>query len=139
MFEHMPLILAQEDAPPTGADSANQGQLPIEGQPSGAPGGTQQQQQPGSSIMPMMWIIMIGVMFWLIFMGPQRKEKKRRTAMLAALSKGDKIQTVGGVLGTVIEVREADVVVKVDENANTRLRFARSAIQSVVQDQQEKS
>ena len=137
MFEHMPLILAQENAPPTGFDSADQGQ-PIEGQPSGAPGGTQQpQQQPGGSMMPMVWMIGLVAMFWLIIMGPQRKEKKRRAAMLSALGKGDKIQTVGGILGTVIEVREADVVVKVDENANTRLRIARSAIQSIVQDQQE--
>jgi len=55
--------------------------------------------------------------------------------MLAALKKGDKVQTAGGILGTVVEVRDSEVVVKVDENANTRLRFARSAIQAVLDDQ----
>ena len=51
--------------------------------------------------------------------------------MLATLAKGAKVTTVGGVLGTVVEVRDEEVVVKVDENSNTRMRFAKSAINAV--------
>ena len=57
---------------------------------------------------------------------------KAREKMLAALAKGDKIQTSGGIIGSVVEVRESEVIVKVDENANTRIRFARSAVQTVL-------
>ncbi|MEE9211238.1 MAG: preprotein translocase subunit YajC [Phycisphaeraceae bacterium] len=137
MFEHIPLILAQEDVQPIGAESAP----PAEGAPNGealtgqdgSPGGAPPARSPFGfgGLLPL--IIIFGL-FWFILMGGQRKEKKKRAAMLAALAKGDKVQTAGGVLGTVVEVRDSDVVVKVDENANIRLRFARTAIQSIIKE-----
>ena len=51
--------------------------------------------------------------------------------MLAALSKGDKVTSIGGICGTVIEAREDEIVVKVDETNNVRMRFARWAIRGV--------
>lgn len=76
-------------------------------------------------------ILVLGVLF-IFSMGSGRKEKKRRAQLLADLSKGAKVQTVGGVLGTVVEVRDDEVLVKVDENSNTRMRFAKSAISTVL-------
>ena len=52
--------------------------------------------------------------------------------MLDNMKRGDRIQTIGGILGTVVEVREGEVVVKVDESNNTKIKFSRSAIQRVV-------
>ena len=52
--------------------------------------------------------------------------------MLGGLKKGDRIQTIGGILGTVVEARETDVLVKVDESSNTKIRFSRSAMHRVV-------
>lgn len=66
-------------------------------------------------------------MFW-----SQRKERKKFADMLANLKRNDKVQTVGGVLGTVVEVRDDEVVLKVDENSNTKMRFARSAVKHVL-------
>ena len=57
--------------------------------------------------------------------------------MLAGIGKGDKVLTVGGIMGTIVEMRETEVVLKVDENANTRIKFSRSSIQSVVSERQE--
>jgi len=75
---------------------------------------------------------MMGVIM-LFSMGSGRKEKKKRAEMLSQLAKGATVQTVGGVKGTVMEVREGadEVVVKVDEKSNTSMRFARSAIIAV--------
>ncbi|MEM1110129.1 MAG: preprotein translocase subunit YajC [Planctomycetota bacterium] len=78
-------------------------------------------------------ILIIGLLF-IFTMGSGRKEKKRRAELMANLAKGAKVQTVGGVLGKVIEVRDDEVVVKVDESTNTSLRFAKSAISSVIKD-----
>lgn len=96
------------------------------------PGATDPGQ--GSPFGGSMWIflLLILVVMWVFMFSGQRKEKKKRAAMLAQMKKGNRIQTVGGILGTVVEVRDDEVIVKVDENANTRLRFARSAIQSVL-------
>ena len=138
MFADMQLILAQEDAPPVGADepvsAPTQGAGPgeaITSQNGSANGNGTPQPKPFGfgSFLP---LILIFAVFWFVLMGGQRKEKKKRASMLASLSKGDKVQTVGGILGTVVEVRDHDIVVKVDENANIRLRFSRSSIQSVL-------
>lgn len=76
-------------------------------------------------------ILMIGVFYWILMRG-QRKEQRRFQQMLAALKRNDRVQTVGGILGTVVDVRGDEVVVKVDEANNVKLRFVRSAIKAVV-------
>ncbi len=92
---------------------------------------------PGNSIMSFLPIILIMGVFMFILMGGQRKEKKRRKKMLETLHKGDKVQTVGGILGTIVEMRENEVVVKVDENTNTRIKFGKSAVQTVLSEREE--
>jgi preprotein translocase subunit YajC len=139
MFEQMTWTLGQTDtvtpAPPVLPEAPQEGQS-IEGQPAMPDGttgpGTEEAAPRGGSGI---WLILLMgfVLLWVFMMSGQRKEKKKRAAMLGALKKGCKVQTVGGILGTVVEVRDDEVVVKVDENANTRLRFARSAIQAVLE------
>ncbi len=84
----------------------------------------------GNLLLPL--ALMMGVIM-LFSLGSGRKEKKKRTEMMSQLSKGATVQTVGGVKGTVMEVRDSadEVVVKVDEKSNTSMRFARSSIVSV--------
>jgi len=70
----------------------------------------------------------------LIFLWSGRSRKKQETKrkqMLSELRKGDKVTSIGGIVGTVIEVREDELVIKVDETNNTRMRFARWAIRGV--------
>jgi preprotein translocase subunit YajC len=50
--------------------------------------------------------------------------------MLGALKKGDRIVTIGGLYGTIQNIKETTVIVKVDDNV--KLEFLRSAISSVV-------
>ncbi len=128
------LTLAQEDAPPQ-PPSTGHPEAPVTQQPS-VPGGADPSQQP--SMPPVFFIIFAALIVMIIFsMGGQRREKKKREKMLASLKKGDRIQTIGGILGTAVEVRDEHVVVKIDENTNTRVKFSRSAIQAVVADQDE--
>ena len=152
-FDNFHLVLAQDtsastasqtDAPPSTVDAAGNpagnGATPnvplgTPGQP-GAPGTTAPPaaQQPG--LLDSIWLplLLVVVVMWVFLLGSGRKEKKKRAALLESLKKGQKVQTVGGVLGTVVEVRETEVIVKVDESSNARLRFARSAIQTVLED-----
>ena len=62
----------------------------------------------------------------------KRQTDKKRTNMLSSLKRGDKVQTIGGILGTVVEARDTDVLLKVDESSNTKIRFSRSAIHRVL-------
>ena len=71
---------------------------------------------------------------WFLMFNGQRKEKKRRAELLSAIKKGDRVQTVGGAIGTVTDIRDNDITVRVDDNTGTRIRFARSAVQTILGD-----
>jgi len=79
------------------------------------------------------FFIMIGAFVLLyLWMGrSRRRQESKRKEMLSNLKKGDKVTSIGGIIGTVIEVRDDEVTVKVDETNNVRMKFVRRAIQSV--------
>jgi len=52
--------------------------------------------------------------------------------MISAIKKHDRVQTIGGVIGSVVEVKPDYIVLKVDESSNTRITFSRSAIAQVL-------
>jgi len=126
---------ADDDAPP--APPGETGQLPaVDGQTGQPAPGVDPNAPPPSPFGGAMIWLMLGLLavFWIFMMNAQRKEKKKQADLIANLSKGDKVQTVGGILGTIVDVRDQSIVVKVDENANTRMRFAKGAIKEVFRD-----
>jgi len=88
--------------------------------------------QAGSEL----WIgvLLMLVVFYAIMLSGSRKEKKKRREMLASIKKGDRVMTIGGMIGTVVNVKEDEVVLKVDESTNTKASFVRGAIQKVLAD-----
>jgi preprotein translocase subunit YajC len=74
--------------------------------------------------------VVMGGMALLLFWSSRnrRKQEKKRKDMLASLKKGDKVVSAGGIIGTIIETRDDEILVKVDETNNVRMRFARWAI-----------
>lgn len=76
-------------------------------------------------------ILFIGV-FIFITMRSQKREKKKTSDMLGGLKKNDRVLTIGGIIGTVVNVRENEVVVKIDESTNTRMTFVKRSIQQVL-------
>ncbi len=80
-------------------------------------------------------LILLVVVYFVLLVLPKRKQEKARQSMLDNLKKGDRVQTIGGILGTVVSSDNTEVLVKVDETTNTKLRFTRSAIHRVVVDE----
>ncbi len=70
------------------------------------------------------------LIFYFLIIRPQKKRDKEAKDMLAAMKKGDKIVTIGGIRGTVAVVKESTVVVKVDDN--TRIEFTKNAIAQIL-------
>lgn len=97
--------------------------------------GTPDAKEPsGSPFGMLIWLAPL-LIIWIFLLGRGGKaQKKKQAEMLAGMTKGSKIVTVGGIKGSVVEVRDDEVLVKVDESANTRLRFTRDAIRSVLSD-----
>ena len=78
-------------------------------------------------------MIAMGVFFFVTTRG-QRREKKRRQEMLDGMAKNDRVMTIGGIVGTIVSVKEKEVVVKVDESTNTKMTFSKRAIQQLIDD-----
>ncbi len=81
-----------------------------------------------------MWLqvapfILMFAIFYFLLIRPQQKKQRQRASMLNALSKGDKVVTVGGLHGTIAEISDDTVVLKV--NDVTKLTFDRSSINNV--------
>ena len=88
----------------------------------------------GSSPFQFLFPMLIGLMLVMLLSSilGQRKERKKRESMLAAIKKHDLVQTSGGIIGSVAELRDGEIVLKVDDNSGTRIRFARSAVVTVL-------
>jgi preprotein translocase subunit YajC len=129
-------ILAQTTpvAAPPPAPSNTAQTTAVTGQPSGAAPASKPTEPPSwlsNQMIPL--ILGIAVLYFFVFRN-KRGQDKKRTDMLSQLKRGDRVQTIGGILGTVIEAGENDVLVKVDESSNTKIRFTRNAIHRVVEE-----
>ena len=96
-----------------------------------APDGAADQAQPSpfGSMLPLM-VAFFAIMYFLMIRPNQKKEKERRN-MLAAVGKGDKVVTSGGICGTVVGLSEKTVVLRVSEEPNVKMEFLRGAISQV--------
>ncbi|MGL4982554.1 MAG: preprotein translocase subunit YajC [Treponemataceae bacterium] len=92
----------------------------------------QAQAAGGSNMMMMVTIGLLFLIMYFFIMRPQQQKQKETEKMVAALKKGDKIITIGGIHGVVSSTRDATVIVKVDDDA--KIEFSRSAIATVVVD-----
>jgi preprotein translocase subunit YajC len=73
--------------------------------------------------------VLMFAIFYFLLIRPQQKKQKLRTSMLNALKKGDKVTTVGGMHGTIAEIADDTVVIKV--NDVTKLTFDRASVNNV--------
>jgi preprotein translocase subunit YajC len=84
---------------------------------------------------PDMMLILLAVAFIIYTMTSANRtrklKEKEHDRMLANLKRGDRVQTIGGIFGAVVEARETEVVLKIDESTNTKIRVARDAIKKV--------
>ena len=70
-----------------------------------------------------MWImlILIFVVMWLFMIRPQRKQQKELEKFRSELKRGDKVVTAGGIFGTVDEIKDKSVLIKVDGEVKLRV------------------
>lgn len=125
-------ILAQET---TTSPTATETTTSVPGTATPPAGGETPAVPPPWWASPLVPFILIILVFYVFMFRSKRTQEKKRTDMLSQLKRGDRIQTIGGILGTVVEARENDVLVKVDESSNTKIRFSRNAIHRVVDEE----
>lgn len=92
-----------------------------------------QPQGPGTG-MSLIFLLMPVFLIVVWWMGSRADKKKRaeHAATLAGLQRNDKVETIGGMLGTVAEITDNEVILKTDEITNSRIRVRRTAIASIL-------
>ena len=94
-------------------------------------------QEGGGALQMLPAFAVIGVLFYLMLIRPQRREQSQRQALIEALKKNDRVVTIGGIYGVVSNVRkEVDqVYLNIDEKTNTTIRVTMASIARVMRDE----
>ncbi len=96
----------------------------------GGPGGAGKSTGgAGQFLFPVMFAM---VVFYIFLFRGQGRKKKELAKMIQGLKKNDRVQTIGGILGTVVSAKDNEIVVRVDETNNTKMTFMRQSIQRVI-------
>lgn len=73
-----------------------------------------------------LFLVLIIAVFYMFFIRPQAKKAKDQKKFRESLQKGDKIVTIGGIHGKILEVRDTTVIIEVE--GGNRLKMEKSAI-----------
>ncbi len=87
---------------------------------------TPQEGSEGGGIMSFLPLILIIVVFYLFFIRPQMRKTKEQRKFRENLKKGDKVVTIGGLHGKIIEIKDTVIIIEVD--GQQKLTFEKSAI-----------
>jgi preprotein translocase subunit YajC len=80
----------------------------------------------GNSLYSFLPLILIVLVFYLFFIRPQMKKSKEQKKFRESLDKGQKIITIGGIHGKIVEIQDTTVTIEVE--GQVRLRVEKSAI-----------
>ncbi|RKY37012.1 MAG: preprotein translocase subunit YajC [Candidatus Omnitrophota bacterium] len=92
-------------------------------------GASQCQPQGGFLVLLPMYLIIFFV-FYFFLIRPQQKKQKDHQQMLAQLKKNDRVITAGGMLATVVNVKDQTIVLKIDDQV--KVEFQKSSISTVI-------
>lgn len=83
-----------------------------------------------------MWmpLVLIVIVYYFLLIRPDKKKRSEAADMLSNLKKNDRVETIGGICGTIANVQKDSkyVTLKIDESSNAKLKILRSAILRVV-------
>ena len=89
----------------------------------------------GFDLIPILFIVVCG---YLLLIRPVQKEHKQQQLLLTTLKKGDRVLVNGFLVGTVVQLvssaagKDDELLVKIDDNANVKLRVLRSSVTRIL-------
>jgi preprotein translocase subunit YajC len=93
-------------------------------------------KSPGSNMFLYVMLPLLLVYMFFMFRGPKKKQQEHQK-MVQSLQKNARVRTIGGIFGTVLDVRDDEIVLKIDESTNTKMRVSPQAIATVLTDKAE--
>ena len=85
----------------------------------------------GFDLFSLLPLILIFVVFWFLLIRPQQKKMKQHREMIAAIRRGDRVLTGGGIIGTVSKVLN-DSELQVEISEGVRVKVMRSTVSEVL-------
>ena len=79
--------------------------------------------------MDIMLLVAMIAIFYFLIIRPENKRKKKAEEMRSSLKKGERVTTIGGIVGKVVQVNEETIVIETSED-RVRLEFMKWAVQS---------
>lgn len=68
-----------------------------------------------SPVITILWFVVLIAIFWFLVLRPQRQEQKKREEMIRALRRGDRVVTMGGMHGTITDISDDTVQMRIAE------------------------
>lgn len=87
---------------------------------------------PGGMLSMLLPFILMFVVMYFLILRPQKKKEKDRKSLLSRIKKNDKVVTSGGLHGMITSVRENEVILRVDDAKDVKVKVDRSSIAAVV-------
>ena len=82
------------------------------------------------SFFPIIMLVLMFAVFYFFGIRPQKKQEKEATAMRNALSVGDEVTTIGGIIGKIVSIKEEACVIETTHE-RTKIRILKSAVSRV--------
>lgn len=90
-------------------------------------------QSAQQSFLPTLLLIgSLMFLFYVLILRPQKRQEQERQKMLQSIEKGDKVVTIGGIYGLVVDIDEQSKIVTLEVAKNVKIDFMLSAISQVV-------
>ncbi len=84
-------------------------------------------EAPKQLFPPWLLLVLAAVFIFMLFRGPRKKQQEHKK-MVQSLEKNDKVRTIGGIIGTIVDIKDDEITLKIDESNNTKIKVATSAI-----------
>ncbi|MCI5676786.1 MAG: preprotein translocase subunit YajC [Clostridia bacterium] len=75
-------------------------------------------------------VVLLFVVFYFFGIRPQKKQEKEAADMRNALTVGDEITTIGGIIGKIVSIKEETMIIETGRD-HTRIRLLKSAVRTV--------
>lgn len=85
---------------------------------------------PASSLLGLGGIALMIVIFYFLVIRPQRKQEKEQNTMRNALTVGDEITTIGGIIGKIVSIKDETCVIETTHE-RTKIRILKTAVSRV--------
>ncbi len=82
-----------------------------------------------SPVVTILWFVVLIAIFWFLLLRPQRQEQKKRDEMIKNLHRGDRVVTMGGMHGTIVDLNDDTALVRIAEKVEVTI--SRSAVGQV--------